>query len=183
MKRIIFVTGNKNKLREVREMMGEGLEIEAQQIDLPEYQGEPLQIASQKARTAYEILKLPVIVEDTGLCFNALGGLPGPYIKWFLDRVGPSGLHKMLQGFVDKSGYAQCIFAYFDESLKEPVLFDGRCKGSIVEPRGPTHFGWDPIFQPEGFDLTFAEMGATEKKSISHRGRAFRQLKDFLTRP
>lgn len=180
-RRVIFVTGNENKLREVRQMMGDGLIIEAKSIDIPEFQGHALEIAAKKVRTAYEAIKQPVIVEDTGLCFNALGGLPGPYVKWFLEKLGPTGLHKMLLGFDDKSAYAQCIFAFFDgSSMTDPILFDGRCPGTIVEPRGPTHFGWDPIFLPEESNLTYAEMESSAKQAISHRGRAFRQLKDYL---
>ncbi len=98
--------------------------------------------------TAFKRVNQPVIVEDTSLCFNALKGLPGPYIKWFLDSIGPEGLHRMLHGFEDKSGYAQCIISYMDADLKEPKLFVGRTAGTIVQPRGSTKFGWDPCFQP-----------------------------------
>ena len=178
---VAFVTGNLNKLREVREMIGEGIHIEAVPVDLPEYQGQPLDIASSKCKTAYAQLKRPVIIEDTGLCFNALGGLPGPYIKWFLSAVQPIGLYKLLAGFEDKSGYAKCIFAYFDGStMEEPMLFDGRCHGTIVAPRGTAQFGWDPIFEPTGFTQTFAEMPSIEKAAISHRGIAFRAMKEYI---
>ncbi len=74
------------------------------------------------------------------LCFNALHGLPGPYIKWFLDKMKPEGLHQMLSGFADKSAYALCIFAY-GEPGGEVRLFTGRTEGRIVEPRGPRDFG------------------------------------------
>jgi inosine triphosphate pyrophosphatase len=182
--RVIFVTGNCNKLKEVQDLMGNDIIIEARALDLPEFQGEPLHIASRKCLTAYEEVKMPVIVEDTGLCFNAYGGLPGPYIKWFLEQLGPSGLFKMLDGFEDKSGYARCIFAYFDGAhMDAPVLFDGRCNGRIVQPRGSTHFGWDPIFQPDGYCLTYSEMDMSEKGKISHRGKAFRLLKEYLLSP
>lgn len=67
----------------------------AQDIDLPEYQGEPEEIVKAKCALAAEHIKGPVIVEDTSLCFNALGGMPGPYIKWFLQKVGPSGMKSM----------------------------------------------------------------------------------------
>ena len=87
-----------------------------------------------------------MIVEDTCLCFHALGGLPGPYIKWFLEAVGPSGLHRMLAGFEDKTAHALCMFGYSDGE-EEPIVFEGRTEGTIVEPRGPTDFGWDPCFQ------------------------------------
>ena len=113
---------------------------------VPEMQGEPEEIALAKAMEAYKVLKKPCIVEDTSLCFNAYGGLPGPYVKWFLGKVGTKGLHQMLHGFEDKSAYAQCIVGYVEEG--KPLLFIGRTEGSIVSPRGST-FGWDPIFQPQ----------------------------------
>ena len=85
-------------------------EIVAQSLDLPELQGEPEEIAKEKCRLAAQQIKGPVMVEDTSLCFNAMQGLPGPYIKWFLQKLKPDGLSKMLDGFEDKTGYAQCIF-------------------------------------------------------------------------
>jgi inosine triphosphate pyrophosphatase len=180
-KTVTFVTGNKNKLLEVQMMMGGSVEIVSSDIDLPEFQGEPMEIAAKKCITAYEALNSPVIVEDTGLCFNAYGGLPGPYIKWFLHNLRPEGLHKMLFAFEDKTAYAQCIFAYFDgRTMDEPVLFDGRCHGSIVAPAGEAHFGWDPIFKPDGYSETFAQMDRQEKLKISHRGKAFKMLKEYL---
>jgi inosine triphosphate pyrophosphatase len=92
-KTIYFITGNQNKLREFSQIIGEisPYVLESKSIDLPEYQGEPEQIAIDKCKTALEIAKCPVLVEDTSLCFNALGGLPGPYIKWFLDKLKPEG--------------------------------------------------------------------------------------------
>lgn len=67
------------------------------------------------------------MVEDTSLIFNAMNGLPGVYVKWFLDKIGLEGLNKMLAGFDDKSGYAQCIFAFTEGPDKEVQLFAGRC--------------------------------------------------------
>ena len=101
--------------------------------------------------TAYKSTNKPVLVEDTSLCFNAYKGLPGPYIKWFLKNVGPEGLAKMVEPFEDKTGYAMCIIAYMGEELKEPILFVGKTPGTIVEPKGSRDFGWDPVFQPEGY--------------------------------
>ena len=123
----------------------------------------------------------PVITEDTCLCFNALGGLPGPYIKWFLDKLRPEGLHRLLHGFEDKSAYALCLFAYFDKAtMAEPVILEGRTDGIIVSPRGPQAFGWDPVFQPQDRLETYAEMPKEAKNAISHRGRALEKLKVFL---
>lgn len=86
--------------------------VKAANLDLPELQGEPKEIAKEKCRLAAEQVGGAVMVEDTSLCFNAMGGLPGPYIKWFLQKLGHDGLNRMLAGFEDKTGYAQCIFAY-----------------------------------------------------------------------
>jgi len=178
---MIFVTGNANKLRETRATIGDALTIEAHALDLPEYQGDPLEIASKKCREAYAAIQAPVIVEDTSLCFNAFGGLPGPYIKWFLQNLKPVGLYKMISAFEDKSAYAQCIFAYFDgATMDEPVLFDGRCPGTIVPPTVTSKFGWDPIFKPDGYDVTYAEMDTVEKLRVSHRGRAIQLMKDYF---
>ena len=104
------------------------------------YQGEPEEIAIAKCKTAVELANAPVLIEDVSLCFNGLHGMPGPYIKWFLDKLHPEGLYKLLAGFEDKSAYALCIFAY-GEPGKEVMLFSGRTDGHIVEPRGPRDFG------------------------------------------
>lgn len=92
-----------------------------------------------------------------------------------------SGLHKMLTGFEDNSAYALCVFGFCTGEPEAPVeLFPGRCNGTIVSPRGPTDFGWDPCFLPDGFTQTFAEMAKETKNGISHRGKAMALLKDFL---
>lgn len=186
---ITFVTGNQNKLTETRRVLsnaypestGLPFNLVAEKIDLPELQGTPEEIARVKVKHASERVKGPVIVEDTCLCFNALGGLPGPYVKHFLEKVGPQGLQKMLHGFDDHSGYAQCTFAYSSgEPGAEGEVFVGRLPGTIVVPRGGAAFGWDPIFQPNGYEETFAEMDKAVKSSISHRYLALSKLVDFL---
>uniref|UniRef100_A0A2K6GP71 Inosine triphosphate pyrophosphatase n=1 Tax=Propithecus coquereli TaxID=379532 RepID=A0A2K6GP71_PROCO len=129
-----------------------------------------------------EEVKGPVLVEDTCLCFNALKGLPGPYIKWFLEKLKPEGLHQLLAGHEDKSAYALCTFALSTGDPSEPVhLFRGRTSGQIVVPRGSRDFGWDPCFQPDGYEQTYAEMPKAEKNAISHRFRALRKLQEYLT--
>ena len=72
----------------------------------------PMRCSTDNHQTGWMQVGGAVMVEDTSLCFNAMGGLPGPYIKWFLQKLGHEGLNKMLAGFEDKTGYAQCIFAY-----------------------------------------------------------------------
>lgn len=181
----MFVTGNAKKLEEVKAILGNSFKhkLISKKIDLPEYQGEMDDICTKKCQIAAKIVGGPVIVEDTSLCFNAMKGLPGPYIKWFLDKLGPEGLHKMLTGWEDKSAEAICTFAYCPSvtgsDIDEPkvMLFRGIVKGSIVYPRGRRDFGWDPCFQPEGHTLTFGEMPLEDKHEISHRGRALAELR------
>ncbi|VDN04779.1 unnamed protein product [Thelazia callipaeda] len=155
-------------------------QVDVESIDLLEYQGCPQEIAKQKCLAAFEKLQRPVVVEDTSLCFNAFGGLPGPYIKWFLKNLKPEGLCKLLDGFEDKSAYALCIFAYCESSLKPVLLFEGRTYGHIVKPRGRTNFGWDPCFQPVGSSQTYAEMGDAVKNTMSHRRKALIHLKNYF---
>lgn len=125
------------------------------------------------------------LVEDTSLCFNALKGLPGPYIKWFLDKIGHDGLNKLLVGFEDKSAYAMCTFAYSSgaDENEVPQVFSGKTYGVIVPaqstPDKPA-FGWDPIFKPDGYELTYAEMDKKTKNSISHRYKALDLVREHL---
>ncbi|XP_032682922.1 inosine triphosphate pyrophosphatase [Odontomachus brunneus] len=180
---IVFVTGNAKKLEEFVAILGKNFpqQIISKKIDLPEYQGEIDDISRDKCRAAAEVVKGPVIIEDTCLCFNALKGLPGPYIKWFLEKLGPEGLYRMLNGWQDKSAEAVCTFAYCSGEADAKVhLFQGRTQGTIVSPRGPRDFGWDPCFQPLNMDKTYAELPKEEKNKISHRSQALEKLKDYL---
>lgn len=152
---------------------------------VPEYQGEPEDISKAKAKLAAQEVQGPVLIEDTSLCFNALHGLPGPYIKWFLDKLGHDGLNRLLGNFDDRTAYAQCVFAFCAGPTSEPVIFDGRCPGRIVAARGATTFGWDPIFQPDNDHgqpgkETFAEMAKHEKNRISHRSRSLELVKQYF---
>ncbi|KAJ1969261.1 acetyl-coenzyme A synthetase 2 [Dispira parvispora] len=180
LRKLIFVTGNQNKLREVQAILKGVVELEPRAIDLPEIQGETHEVSADKCRRAAEIVQAPVITEDTSLCFNAMHGLPGPYIKWFLKKLGHQGLIQMLTGFDDYSAQAVCTFAYSAGPGSEPILFEGKCDGSIVPARGPPIFGWDAAFQPDGYDHTFAEMDPVLKNTISHRSRALAKLGAFL---
>ena len=85
----------------------------------------------------------PVMVEDTSLCFNALNGLPGPYIKWFLDKTGHEGLNNLLAAYDDKSAYAQCIFAFTPSPAVEPIIFVGQTPGKV-----PSVWGSDSCLTP-----------------------------------
>jgi ribokinase/non-canonical purine NTP pyrophosphatase (RdgB/HAM1 family) len=188
---LTFVTGNKKKLEEVRQILSASddttsfpYEIVNQKLDLPELQGaDAILIAKEKCRIAAQTVIGPCFIEDTSLCFNALNGMPGPYIKWFLDKCGHDGLNAMLVGFDDRSAYAQTIIAYTDGSPEDEIfVFDGRTDGRIVPPRGSLDFGWDPVFEPlEGGGHTYAEMNKNTKNMISHRSRSFAKFRKFLS--
>lgn len=183
--RISFVTGNANKVKEVTQILRAERStlpfvLDACAVHLPELQGEPETIAAEKCRIASRLVEGPVVVEDTSLGFDAMRGLPGPYIKWFLEKLGHDGLNRMLEGFEDKRARAVCIFSFCLGPDSEPELFIGETAGEIVPARGPTNFGWDPIFQPAGFDQTYAEMEKDTKNSISHRYKALAKLREHL---
>ncbi|TKA59829.1 Inosine triphosphate pyrophosphatase [Cryomyces minteri] len=171
-----FITGNANKLAEVKAILGDTVNLKSQSIDLVEIQGTIEEISTDKCRRAAEAVGGPVLVEDTCLCFNAFDELPGP--KWFLRALGPGGMHKLLAAYDDKSAQAVCTFAYSEGPGHDPVVFQGRTDGRIVPSRGPTNFGWDSAFEYEG--QTYAEMPKAEKNKISHRGKALAKLTEWL---
>ena len=150
---------------------------------MKEIQGAPEEIARAKVQEAFKTLHKPVIIEDTALGFNAYQGLPGPYVKHFLDKIKNEGLVKMARVFADHSAYAQTIFALHEATRakgEKVRLFEGRVNGRIVDSRGSGNFGWDPIFQPDGHQKTYAEMTLEEKNAMSHRTLALKKLVEYL---
>lgn len=128
-----FITGNANKLREVKAILeAAGIEVRSQNLDLEEVQGTIEQVTESKCRRAAEQVGGPVLVDDTSLCFNALGGLPGPYIKWFMTTIGHQGLNNLLAAYEDKSAEAVATFGYSEGPGHEIKLFQGRCPVSIL---------------------------------------------------
>ncbi|RNF12888.1 Inosine triphosphate pyrophosphatase family protein isoform 1 [Trypanosoma rangeli] len=179
---LTFVTGNDGKRKEVQACLEGYVVVENIKLDLTEIQSNSVfEISRNKALRAYEIVKRPVLVEDTALHFDALGGLPGPYIKWFLESMSPVGLTKLLKGFDTRRAYALCVFTYC-AGADMVLQFEGRCDGTIVEsPRGKHGFGWDSVFEPdEGGGQTYAEMLVNKKNQISHRARALVALKAYF---
>ncbi len=173
-----FITGSKNKLAEMQAILGD---IEQLDIDLPEIQDiDAHKIIRAKLEEALKHKKEAVMVEDTSLYFDALQGLPGPLIKWFMKTVGNEGLFKMAEAFGNYGAEAKTIIGYTDGS-GDIQFFEGSVRGTIVVPRGETNFGWDPIFQPEGKDKTFAELTANEKNALSMRRLAAEKLKAHLS--
>ncbi|CAF9924151.1 MAG: nucleoside triphosphate pyrophosphohydrolase ham1 [Alectoria fallacina] len=173
-----FITGNPNKLAEVKAILGDVVPLQSQSLDLTEIQGTIEDISKDKCRRAAALIGGSVLTEDTCLCFSALKELPGPYIKWFLQALGHEGLNNLLMAYEDKSAQAVCTFAYCSGPHHEPIIFEGRVTGKIVPARGPANFGWDPIFEYDG--ETYAEMDKAKKNTLSHRAIASSKLKQWL---
>ncbi len=175
---IYFVTSNKNKLQEASLILGRN--IKGLDLDVKEIQSIDVKdIIEDKAAVAYKKVNEPVIVEDTGLYVKSMSGFPGALVKWVLKSVGNDGMCKMIDGYADRSAYAETSVCYYDG--RDFRIFNGRIDGVIAEkPRGSTGFGWDPIFQPIGYSLTFAEMSSDEKNKISMRKLAFTSLREYL---
>ncbi|RKO96412.1 hypothetical protein CXG81DRAFT_24936 [Caulochytrium protostelioides] len=183
-KTVTFVTGNLNKLREAQSIVSRfsaPVALVHRGIDLDEIQGSVDEIAEAKCRQAAAIIGGPTLIEDTSLGFRAMGGLPGPYVKWFMKALGAPQLPRMLADFDDKHATAMCVMAYTEGPGAPIHVFKGTCDGRIVTASGPTTFGWDCVFAPEGQDgKTFAEMTPEAKNQISHRSKAFKMLAAFF---
>jgi non-canonical purine NTP pyrophosphatase (RdgB/HAM1 family) len=167
-----LITGNLDKWREAQRILGRPLEHVA--LDLPELQfATTREVAAEKARAAYAQLHRPLIVEDAGLELAALGGFPGPFIKFWEKLGGLTSICRALDG--NRSATAVCVLGFAHEGGVEIV--EGRAPGRIAEaPRGTSGFGWDAIFIPDGETRTFGEMTAAEKDARSHRRLAWESL-------
>lgn len=157
-----------------------GFALERIDLDLPEPQSlDPSEVAEVKVRAAFERLRRPVLVEDSGLEVDAWGGFPGALVKWLEKSAGLEAIARMLDSFPDRGARAVCAIACFDG--RSIVASRGVTEGSIASaPRGSGGFGWDPIFVPRGSSGTYAEMIPDEKDRVSHRGRAWRELEKKL---
>ncbi len=171
---MILVTGNENKWREAQRILGRPLERAA--IDLPEIQAPTTaEVAREKARVAFDQLKQPLVIEDAGLELPALGGFPGPFIKFWEKLGGLESICRALDGFRNRTAVAVCVLGVARDGRIEVV--EGRIRGTIAdEPRGDNGFGWDAIFIPDGETRTFGEMSPDEKDARSHRRRAWEAL-------
>jgi non-canonical purine NTP pyrophosphatase (RdgB/HAM1 family) len=173
---IKFITGNKGKLQEAKQILGE---VESLDLDLVEIQEiDPQAVISAKLKEAEKHEAGEFIVEDTSLYLDALGGLPGPLIKWFMKTVGNNGLYEIAEKLGNNKAEAKALVGFSDKQ-GNMEFFEGSISGKIVSPKGEG-FGWDPVFQPEGYNKTFGEMTQEEKNEISMRKIALEKLREYL---
>ena len=178
---VALVTGNQGKLAEARRLCG--AELAAVELDLPEIQSlDLIAVLEAKGAEAYRRLQRPLVVEETGLELAAMAGFPGPLVKWMLAAIGAEGIAKTAIAMGDDRVTARCALLLLQPERE--IIAVGETRGRVVlPPRGDQGFGWDPIFLPEGEELTYAELGSEAKDSLSHRGRAWSALLEKLVRP
>ena len=186
--KLIIATANKHKLIEIEAIFKE-TKISAMPKEIPEILEDGktfIQNSLIKAKAVYNFTKIPSLADDSGLCVNSLGGNPGIYSA----RYGGENLNykEKMQIILDELKDKKDRSAYFITSAvcvlneKYYIVAEGKVEGKIIEsPRGFEGFGYDPIFMPNGFDITFAEMSLDKKNSISHRFIAMSKMKEILS--
>jgi non-canonical purine NTP pyrophosphatase (RdgB/HAM1 family) len=178
-KNFTFISGNQKKVDQLTAWLG--LPFAHHKLDLDELQSLDLRaVAEHKVRQAYDILQSPVLVDDVALTFDALGRLPGTYIKWFVQELDVDGLCKLAAGLDHQKAAASICYAWFDGHILQ--FFEHTIPGRIApEPRGSTDFGWNAVFIPDGATKTYGEMTDDEKQPFSMRAAAIEDLRTFLT--
>ncbi len=187
--KLVFATNNKHKLEEVRSILGDRVEVLSLNDinchdDIPETADTLQENALIKARYIYNKYGIDCFADDTGLEVDALNGEPGVYSARYAgeQHCSENNMNKLLQnltGKTNRNAQFRTVIALIING--EEFLFNGIVKGTISkEKTGYSGFGYDPIFIPEGFNLSFAQMSSEQKNKISHRYRAVAKLCDFL---
>ena len=188
MMRIVFATNNKHKLDEICEMLQGRAEVLSLSdigcdVDIPETGATLEENALIKARYVAEHYNVACFADDTGLEVDALGGAPGVYSARYAGGEGHDSeanmakLLRELDGKSDRRARFRTVIALIESTDAAPHLFEGIVEGEITtEKSGAEGFGYDPVFRPDGYDKTFAELGHEVKNKISHRAKAVAQL-------
>lgn len=188
---VIFASHNAGKIKEIKELLEPlGIKVKsAVDVDLPDVAETGTTFAENsllKSQTIAKLTGVPCIADDSGLCVDALNGAPGVYsARYAPNRDFVKGMEKLLEEMAqsrnkNRKAHFSCVIslAFPDGEYK---LFEGRVNGEIATvPLGDGGFGYDPLFVPEGYDCSFAQMPKSEKNKISHRGRAVAKLLEYL---
>lgn len=187
---LVFATHNKGKVHEIQYLIGEKIKILSLTDigyieEIPETGSTFNENAFIKANTIYQIYKKPVFADDSGLEVKALDGRPGVYSARYagigLENFEPHiiKLLKELSGVEDRRARFRTVICLIIN--EKTYYFEGIINGKIIDyPRGNNGFGYDPIFVPDGYEKTFAEMDLAEKNKISHCSQAIRKMIDFI---
>ncbi|MCE4601634.1 MAG: XTP/dITP diphosphatase [Desulfurococcales archaeon] len=174
---LYLATRNRNKFLEAAGILSSSpIDLKMLEVDKEEIQADdPEPIALHAARRIHRETGLPVVVDDTGLYIHHLGGFPGPYAEYVYRTIGLKGILRLMVDAIDRRACFKTSLALVSSSYEH--VFNGVTCGVITrEIRGSEGFGYDPIFIPEGYSRTYAEMSLDEKNRVSHRGKAFREL-------
>lgn len=188
-KKLVFATNNQHKLTEIKAILGEQMEILSLNdidchVDIPETADTLEGNAKMKAEYIYQHYHLDCFADDTGLEVKSLNGAPGIYSARYAGEGHDSqaNMKKLLENLKEeenREAQFRTVICLIEGG--EEHFFEGLVKGEIIrEKRGEAGFGYDPIFVPKGFDMTFAELGEDIKNQISHRARAVNKLCAFL---
>lgn len=192
--KIVFATNNSHKLEEIRQILGKSIEVLSLadincHEDIPETAPTIEGNAMMKARYVYDKYGTPCFADDTGLEVEALDGAPGVYSARYAGGEGhdsEANMRKLLhelEGKENRRAQFRTVIALIEQKDGKPVAhtFEGKIEGHISdEKRGTSGFGYDPIFVPEGYEQSFAELGNEIKNKISHRARAVARLAGYL---
>ncbi|MFH0961728.1 MAG: non-canonical purine NTP pyrophosphatase [archaeon] len=178
-KRLAFVSSSVSKQVEFQSLLP-GWTIDLMDLPIKEIQSlEPSEVLREKLLEAAKQLPIPFLAEKTCLMLSCLGGnLPGSFTQAFAQALGKNGISEFVLKNGDDRARVVTLVGYFDGSNIQ--YFQGEVSGKIVPPRGDGGFSWDSIFQPDGFDQTFGEMGTLKKNQMSHRKIACDKLRAFL---
>lgn len=190
MRNLVFATGNSHKLQEVQSLFKEGFALSCLKDvniteEIPETADNLVDNALQKAWYVYNKCGIPCFADDTGLEVEALNGAPGVYSARYAGEQKDSKLNMLLllknmTGKENRNARFRTIIAYIDENAQEHI-FEGEIRGKIIENMaGENGFGYDPIFVPEGYDKTFAQLSSETKNKISHRARAMEKFLSYI---
>ena len=190
-KKLVFATNNLHKLTEIKAILGEQIDILSLNdinchVDIPETADSLEGNAKMKAEYIYNHYHLDCFADDTGLEVKALNGAPGIYSARYAgeghdSQANMKKLLENLNGITHREAQFRTAICLIEGG--EEHLFEGLVKGKIIEEkRGEAGFGYDPVFVPDGYDQTFAELGEDIKNQISHRARAVEKLCDYLTK-
>ena len=183
---LLIVTQNLGKAEELKKLLAvDNIVIDCKNLPLLEIQSLDIKkIGHCKTVSAlyrrHEIRGYDAILtDDTSLTCWSLNGLPGPLIKWFLKTIGTEGLLSLVRN-KKKMTVATCLLTLGMVRDRSIYQFEGNVSGKLVEAKGKSGFGWDSIFQPEGYQVTYGEMDSTTKNRISHRALAAERLREWL---
>jgi len=194
---IHLATANPHKVQELQRLADEsGLQVRIlAAVNMPEVEEDTGTFAGNARKKAAALqAQLPpeawVLADDSGVCVDALGGAPGVESAYYAGPLHDSGanLRKLAEVMRDvpegkRAAHFLCVLVLRGPGGVEHI-FEGRCEGVLArEPAGGAGFGYDPLFIPRGFERTYAQLSETEKNAISHRGRAWRKLADYLRQP